>query len=464
MKIVLAIAAATVLTCGAQVRTATVRATFGTSGTPLEIGKIALGQGGLSEDPIWDSRLAEVRALKPRMIRLFVQEYFNLMPATGKYHFETLDQSVDLIRRAGATPALALAFKPAALFPVVDEDIVEPNDYAAWDELIYQLVRHYKDRGSAIKYWEVGNEGDIGETGGCPFRFKPDNYVRFYQHTAAAVKRADPEAKVGGPALASWKSPLLPALLEHCASGKSPLDFVSWHIYNSDPLSIRQTIEGVKALAGKYASLKPELILNEWNMSLSKPVLDPRFQPCFITETAWQMKDAGLDYSCYYHIRDYHVDRDTFARFMSPKGASGMARWWNRMPQFDGLFDYQNTMRPAYFSFKLLSRLAGVRLPLSADDPKVHGFFTYDESYNTHNLLIWNYSEQPVRLKIEMGGIRGTYTAHRRMLDALTASNDENLRLRPMGEVAMSPSQATYPLELGPYGIEYWEIVPEQKR
>jgi hypothetical protein len=27
-----------------------------------------------------------------------------------------------------------------------------------------------------------------------------------------------------------------------------------------------------------------------------------------------------------------------------------MARWWNRMPQFDGLFDYQNNIRPAYFT------------------------------------------------------------------------------------------------------------------
>jgi xylan 1,4-beta-xylosidase len=58
------------------------------------------------------------------------------------------------------------------------------------------------------------------------------------------------------------------------------------------------------------------------------------------------MKDAGLDWSCYYHIRDYYVDRDRFAQFFSAKGAAFMARSWNRMPQFDGLFDRQNTPRP----------------------------------------------------------------------------------------------------------------------
>ena len=50
---------------------------------PLDMGRMALGQGGLSEEPIWDSRAAEIRALRPKLVRLFIQEYFNLLPATG---------------------------------------------------------------------------------------------------------------------------------------------------------------------------------------------------------------------------------------------------------------------------------------------------------------------------------------------------------------------------------------------
>ena len=71
------------------------------------------------------------------------------------------------------------------------------------------------------------------------------------------------------------------------------------------------------------------------------------------------MKDAGLDWSCYYHIRDYYVSYDTFSKYFSANGTALMTRWWNRQPQFDGLFDYQNQIRPAYFTFKLLSRMAG---------------------------------------------------------------------------------------------------------
>src|SRR6266851_2594345 len=53
---------------------------------PLQIDHMALGQGGLSEQPMWDDRVNEVRMLHPRMVRLFIQEYFDLMPAPGKYH------------------------------------------------------------------------------------------------------------------------------------------------------------------------------------------------------------------------------------------------------------------------------------------------------------------------------------------------------------------------------------------
>ena len=64
----------------------------------LAIDQIALGQGGLSADTIWEDRAVEVKALRPRMIRLFVQEYFDLMPEKGRYNFSSLDRSVDLIR------------------------------------------------------------------------------------------------------------------------------------------------------------------------------------------------------------------------------------------------------------------------------------------------------------------------------------------------------------------------------
>ena len=217
---------------------------------------------------------------------------------------------------------MCLCFKPGVLFGTVDQDRVEPSDYEAWKRLISRLVKHYKDRGTGIRYWKVANEPDIGESGGCPYRFQPDNYVRYYGHTAAAILKADPNARVGGPALANVRSPILPALLSACDEGGLPLNFISWHIYSSDPARVRGTIEYAKDLLKKHPRLKPETFLDEWNMDLQDPPLDPRFQPCYLLEVIWQMKDAGLSWSCYYHIRDYHVAYEQFASFFSPQGAS----------------------------------------------------------------------------------------------------------------------------------------------
>jgi xylan 1,4-beta-xylosidase len=425
---------------------------------PMEIDRFALGQGGLSDAPIWEDRIPEIRSLRPRLIRLFIQEYFDLYPKKGTYHWETLDRSVQTILTTGAQPLMCIAIKPKLLFPVINQDVVEPNNYAEWEELVYQTVKHFKEKSQNIRYWEISNEPDIGEDGGCPSRFTAENYPRFYERTVRAILRADPAAKVGGPALANWQSPILPALLEHCSSKKTPLHFVSWHIYNSDPLRIRDTIVSVKKLLGGFPGLRCETMLNEWNMSLSSPVVDPRFQPCFIAEVAHQMFAAKLDYSCYYHIRDYHVSQEQFGRFMSPRGTLFMARWWNDMPQFDGLFDFQNVLRPAFFTFRLLSRLTGNRLAVESGsgETQPHLLATLEPSRDRVNLLIWNFAlEAPpeVSVLLQFKGLNGQWKLFRTVLDASTASNDENHRLRRSTAPDVSPEAPEFEIKLKPYEV-----------
>lgn len=426
---------------------------------PMKIDQFALGQGGLSEDPMWDSRIAEIRAIGPRIIRLFIQEYFDLLPAEGKYHFDTLDRSVDTILRAGAKPLMCICFKPRVLFPVVNHDIVEPNDYGRWEELIAQLVRHYRQRSAGIRYWEVANEPDIGESGGCAYRFKPDSYCRYYRHTAAAILGADPNALVGGPALAGWRSPILPALLDMASTDKVPLHFVSWHIYSSSPNAIRGTIDGVQALLKKHPDLHPQTFLDEWNLDLGSPS-DARIQPCFVAEVAWQMKEAGLDYSCYYHIRDYHVQFERFTPFMSANGTAFMAGWWNRMPQFDGLFDFQDNVRPAYFTFKLLSRLTGERLHAASTGSNVHALAARDDRYSAYryNVLLWNFSGSPAQVEMVLKDVAGRLRAKPIVLDAATPSNDEIARLRPEGSFEIKPDQPAIRTSLEPYGVRFWSF------
>jgi len=411
---------------------------------PIRIGKVAsLGQGGQSPDPIWAGRAAEIRALHPRVIRLFLQEYFDELPSKGTYNFKSMDKVVDLVSESGSEPMMNICFKPKVLFPKIDPAIVEPNDRAEWDRLIEAMVRHYKDRGTKITYWEVMNEPDIGEAGGC-----------------AAILRADPDARVGGPALANPNSPILPALLDYCAKHQTPLHFISWHIYSSNPSAIRDTIVRKHKQLAEYPALRGvETFLDEWNVSLLQPLRDRQFQPCYVAESIYQMLDAGLDFGCYYHIRDYHVDQDNFDRFMTPKGSAAMAKWWNRNHQNSGLFDYENNVRPAYYAFKLLTRLTGDRLRLETSDPHIHGLATYDARAGIYNLMFWNFSKEPVRLELHVKGLTGRWKATRLELDGRNPNPDEDSRLHMLDPLTLPTGEdVAIPISIEPYGVGFWMI------
>jgi len=361
------------------------------SSGPIDLTRYALGQGGLSEQPMILERAEQIRQLHPRTIRLFVQEYFDLYPARHQYHWATLDRAIEAILATGAKPIMNLCFKPRVLYPQINHEIVEPSDYGEWEELICQLVKHCnQERNYGIEYWEVANEGDIGESGGCPYKFTPQNYVCYYQHTVAAIRRADPQAKVGGPALAYFKSPLGDALIDSAGQGQTPLDFLSWHLYSNDPREFWKTIDYMQAKLAKYPNLKDvETLLDEWNMSLRNPVLNPSFQPAFILETTLGFYRKGLSRSSYYHIRDYFVDAATFSRFMSARGTAFMAHWWNDMPQYDGLYDNQDRQRPAYYAFKLLSLIKGDQIPVAGTNSDLNALAARGGPWV--NVVLWNF-------------------------------------------------------------------------
>lgn len=135
-----------------------------------------------------------------------------------------------------------------------------------------------------------------------------------------------------------------------------------------------------------------------------------------------------------------------------------MASWWNRMPQYSGLFDYQDVMRPDYFTFELLARVTGERLGTESNDDEIHAFLAHDSDYKTYNLIFWNFSSKPVTLKVASQGLKESLVAHRRMLDAEAASQDENSRLRPLPDVKIEPGAQPLEVHLEPYGIESWAM------
>lgn len=172
-------------------------------------------------------------------------------PATGKpvYDWAIVDRIFDTYRSAGAHPFVEIGFMPKALSTKPDPYApvwvpgeknenysigwtYPPKDFVKWGELVYRWVRHSVERYGAAEvaswYWELWNEPDISYWHGTA-----EEYDRLYDVTAAAVKRALPAARVGGPATtgpASAKAAaFLKQFLEHVGRSRAPLDFISFH-------------------------------------------------------------------------------------------------------------------------------------------------------------------------------------------------------------------------------------------
>lgn len=169
------------------------------------------------------------------------------------YDWTITDRIFDTYLEHGLKPYVQMGFMPEALSthpedyphdPPPDKLIFPgtgfsypPKDYAKWGELCFQWAKHcaekYGHAEAASWWWEVWNEPNIDYWRGTPAEFH-----KLYDYAVDGVRRALPEARVGGPETAGGPGgPFLRDFLEHCARGTnaatgqvgSPLDFISFH-------------------------------------------------------------------------------------------------------------------------------------------------------------------------------------------------------------------------------------------
>ncbi len=177
------------------------------------------------------------------------------------YDWTIIDQIFDTYIERGMRPLAQIGFMPKALSTKPEPyrhhwkpgaeygDIFlgwayPPKDYEKWAELVFQWVTHSVDRYGKEEveswYWELWNEPDIGY-----WRGTTEEYIKLYDYTADAVKRALPTALIGGPETTGPGSEnaaeFLTTFLDHITQGKNhvtgetgaPLDFISFHAKGS---------------------------------------------------------------------------------------------------------------------------------------------------------------------------------------------------------------------------------------
>ncbi len=177
------------------------------------------------------------------------------------YDWTIVDKIFDTYIERGMKPFAQIGFMPKALSSKPEpyrhhwepgaryEEIYRgwaypPKDYEKWAELVYQWVRHCIERYGKEEveswYWELWNEYNIGYWQGTT-----EEYLKLYDYTADAVKRALPTIKIGGPETTGPGHPdaakELRKFLDHVTKGTnyvtgktgSPLDFITFHAKGS---------------------------------------------------------------------------------------------------------------------------------------------------------------------------------------------------------------------------------------
>jgi hypothetical protein len=217
-----------------------------------------------------------------------------------------------------------------------------------------------------VTHWEVGNEPDIGEQGGCPYLIRnARDYADYYRMTVQPILATFPQARVGGPAVARGDGELLPEFLGLCAQERTRLDFISWHLYADDPRQhARLVAKYRKLLEETFPGRRPEMLVTEWNkgfdrVSVEELAFEPR-RAAAAAAAILAMTEAGVDWSFYYHVWDQVCDPDDFKPFFRDPGI--MHRHWNEVPHRFGLFGVGQEVRPQYFVYQLLGRLGDRRV------------------------------------------------------------------------------------------------------
>lgn len=173
------------------------------------------------------------------------------------YNWTIIDKIFDTYIERGMKPIAQIGFMPQALstHPEPYQHHWDPNtkyneiftgwaypprDYVKFANLVFEWVKHSVARYGKLEvetwHWELWNEPDIPYWKGTT-----EEYIKLYDYTADAVKRALPTAKIGGPETTGPGSKnaalFLRTFLTHIVSGKNyvtgkvgtPLDFISFH-------------------------------------------------------------------------------------------------------------------------------------------------------------------------------------------------------------------------------------------
>jgi len=395
---------------------------------PVPGGIVGLSQGGGVSD-YEDATAAKLREGGFKWFRMdnVFTGVLKKSKETGELVFDwrDFDKRVDFIRKIGADPIMCVSYMPQVLDAVPNNERQSaPRDYAAWEELCFQAAKHSLERGTRVPFWEVWNEVNTGwlkpgpDDVGAP-EFKKlyeqaigkeqtnvttirrfEAYCKLYRATARGVRRADPLAKIGGPALASGPMErskecghcsngegFAKGLMLWCAQEKLPLDFVSWHEYFQPPEKIVQEAEVFRRYLADFPGLKQSVgsfMITEWNEAWwpDRPQDHEVGAAWCANSITRAFLPARIDRPCFFYVKQGDMNfRGDYSLLMQG-----------------------NVPKASYNVCRMFNALTGQWVSFNGSDGDVSGVATWDEARGRLAIVLVNFRDRyalrrPVQLR-----------------------------------------------------------------
>jgi len=291
----------------------------------------------------------------------------------GRPHWYNVDKAYDFLLEIGMQPLVELSFMPKALAGCDDVKLkceyafddhggykgltMPPQRWQDWYDLVYQFTEHLVSRYGLeeVQKWEFEVWNELW---GMDY---PSNYLPLYNASALAVKAVHPSLKVGGPATMQCQE--VESFIADTARLGLPVDFVSTHLYPSDPECTNTTsasqeadcfVRVVKRVAAAAHKANLPFYLTEFNDGLQDGThRDTSFAAAYVFRMVPQLV-AEVDLLSWWTWSDIFEEQ-----------------WFDSVPFHNGfgLMTINKVPKPVFRAFELLAQAGKERLSVSIADP-----------------------------------------------------------------------------------------------
>ena len=230
-----------------------------------------------------------------------------------------------------------------------------PEDAAA-------SVRLARSQGLTVHYWEIGNEPDLFAVTRGDKSWTAERYCGVFRAQAQAIKQADPQAQVAGPAVSGAvpaRDQFLETFVKECGD---VVDVLTYHIYPTDgsageAQALNTAAEGDEVIQ-RYRALWADPKKNPKGHQRKIKYGVTEYGLSWRSETARLLSDfPGAMWAAEVALRLNRHGVD-LAHYFAFQGTS-----------HHGLIDNAGVPRPTYYGFRMLASLQGQWVAAQSGDP-----------------------------------------------------------------------------------------------